>query len=138
MRDVRSMAQILLVDDEELVVRVASMALTRAGHTVHAAQSGAEADRIAAELSHIDVLIVNHRITPENGRAIAERLLTTHPGTKVMHISGYPRAHMEAEGSFLPGAAYLSKPFTFQQVQDSVAALVASPESGGPHGRCAF
>lgn len=127
------MAVILLVDDEEIVIRIATTALKRAGHTVHTAKSGAEADRIAAELCQIDVLIVDHRIhgvaksaEPENGRAIAERLVRKHRDVKVMHISGYPREHLDAEGGFFPGAAYLPKPFTLEQIQDSVAALVAS------------
>jgi DNA-binding response OmpR family regulator len=120
------MAVILLVDDEEMVIRVVTTALKRAGHMMHTARSGAEADRIAAEISELDVLIVNHRVAPENGRAIAERLLRTHRDAKVLHTSGYPREHLEQEGSFLPGAAYLAKPFTFRQVQDSVAAILAS------------
>jgi hypothetical protein len=48
-----------------------------------------------------------------------------HRDAKVMHISGYPRAHLDAEGSLFPGASYLPKPFTLQQMQDSVAALFA-------------
>jgi two-component system cell cycle sensor histidine kinase/response regulator CckA len=125
------MAVILLVDDEDIVLRLATIALKRAGHTVYTAKSGAEADRLAAELSHIDVLIVNHRIhssadASENGRAIAERLVHKHADAKVIQISGYPREYLEQEASLFPGAAYLSKPFTLRQVQDSVAALFAS------------
>jgi CheY-like chemotaxis protein len=135
------MAVILVVDNEEIVIRIAAIALKRAGHTVHTAKSGAEADRIAAELSQIDVLVVDHRIdgaakfmAPENGRAIAERLVRRHRDVKVMQISGYPRAHLAAEGSLVPGAAYLAKPFTLEQMQDSVAALVAYQNSIGASG----
>jgi hypothetical protein len=45
---------------------------------------------------------------------------------RVIHISGYPRAQLEQEGSVMPGAAYLAKPFTVRQLRDCVAALLGS------------
>jgi two-component system, cell cycle sensor histidine kinase and response regulator CckA len=118
------MALILVVDDEAVVVKLARIALERAGHRVETASSGADAYAVAAKLEHLDVLIVNHRIPPDRGRDIAERLLRTHPGMKVMHISGWLRQHLEEEDSLTPGAVFLSKPFTISQMQAAVAELL--------------
>jgi len=120
------MAAILVVDDDDLVVRVAGLARERAGHRVVSASSGAEAFKVAASMKHIDVLIVDHRIPPDLGRDIAERLLVNHTEMKVMHISGWARQQLEAEGSLTPGAAFLSKPFTVSKIQTAVAALLNS------------
>jgi two-component system, response regulator PdtaR len=100
------MAVILIVDDEIMVINFARMALERVEHTVHTAASGEEAWRLAMVTERFDVLIVDHWIPPDTGRAIAERVLGKHPKAKVMHISGYPRQHLEDHGCFLPGAAF--------------------------------
>jgi DNA-binding NtrC family response regulator len=120
------MAVILIVDDEIMVIRFARVALERAKHTVHTADSGVEAWRLAMVTERFDVLIVDHWIPPDTGRAIAERVLVRHPKAKVMHISGYPREHLEDHGWFLPGAAFLGKPFRVHEIQESVAALLAA------------
>ena len=120
------MAVIVVVDDEVIVIQVVRMALEHVGHTIHTASSGTEADRIAATIHHMDVLIVDHWIPPETGRVIAERLLRRHTTARVMHISGYPREHLEAEGNFFPGASFLAKPFRIEQMQESVAMLLAA------------
>jgi len=73
----------------------------------------------------LDAMIVDYWIAPESGRAIAERVRGRHPKVKVMHISGYPREHLDARGWFFPGAAFLGKPFGIEQIQESVAALLA-------------
>lgn len=117
-------AAILIVDDEAPVIHVARAALERAGHKVYTASSGAEAHAFARAIPRVDVLIVDHRIPPDRGRDIAERLLVFHPGVRVVHMSGYSLEDLETEGSLTPGAAFLPKPFTIQQIQDVVAALV--------------
>jgi two-component system, cell cycle sensor histidine kinase and response regulator CckA len=103
---------ILVVDDEPVVVAVARMTLEHAGYCVVTASSGAEASEAAAKLERVDVLLVDHRIPPDRGRDIADRLLRTHPAMRVMQFSGWAREHLEAEGSLTPGAAFLAKPFT--------------------------
>jgi hypothetical protein len=73
----------------------------------------------------VDVLIVNHRMGLERGCDIAERLLINRPNLRVMHISGLPREYLEDEGGLTPGGAFLSKPFTFRQIQSAIASLLA-------------
>jgi DNA-binding NtrC family response regulator len=119
------MASILVVDNEPIVVQVAEAALKRAGHSVVAVSSGREALRAAAGME-IEILIVNHRIEPETGRAIAERLLPAHPEMKVIHISGVSRDQLEEEGSLTPGASFLAKPFTAARIQETVAEVLGS------------
>jgi two-component system cell cycle sensor histidine kinase/response regulator CckA len=117
------MSIVLVVDDDALVLKFARLALERAAHTVITAFSGAEAFAMGAKLARIDMLIVDHSLSPNAGRDVAERLLLIYPEMKVMHISGWPREHVEQEGSLIPGAAFLSKPFTISQMRDAVALL---------------
>ena len=84
------MATVLIVDEEQVVIHIARIALERAWHKVFAANSGEEAELLSAEMERIDVLIGNHRVPPYTGREIAERLLQAHPTARVVHISGHP------------------------------------------------
>ena len=120
------MATVLIVDDEQVVIHIARIALERAGHKVFAANSGEEAELLSAEIERIDVLIVNHRVPPYTGREIAERLLQAHPTARVVHISGYPRQHLESEGGLTPGSSFLPKPFTIRQIQDHVSSILTA------------
>jgi two-component system cell cycle sensor histidine kinase/response regulator CckA len=117
------MGIILVVDDDVLVLKFARLALERATHTVITALSAAEAFARVAKLARVDTLIVDHSLSPATGRDVAKRLLLIYPEMKVMHISGWPREHVEQEGSLIPGAAFLSKPFTAAQMRDAVALL---------------
>ena len=120
------MAIILVVDDELIVIQVARMALEQAEHTVHTADSGEAAYRLAGTTVSLDLIIVDHWIPPDTGRTIAERVLQEHPTAKVMNISGYPREHLEDPGYLIFGAAFLGKPFRIRQLRESVAALLAA------------
>jgi len=120
------MAIILIVEDDEIVLQVSCKALERAGHCIYCAKSGDEAEEISATLPCVDVLIVDHRVPPDSGRKIAERLLLKHSTAKVMHFSGYSRSMLEQEGSLVPGAAFLQKPFRAKELQDSITALLGN------------
>jgi DNA-binding NtrC family response regulator len=121
------MATVLIVDDEEMVIRVARKALELVGHKVCVANSRREADQVAKKMDHIDVLIVNHCVPPDSGRSIAEDLLRTHPEARVMHVSGYPRSVLESEGSLTPGSSFLAKPFGITQIQNHVSSILSMP-----------
>jgi DNA-binding response OmpR family regulator len=123
------MAIVLIVDDEDLVTRIIRIALERVHHSVFTASSAAEAYQAATEMVRVDLLIVDHRVSPDRGRDIAERLLLTHPEMRVMHISGWLRPQLESEGGLTLGAAFLSKPFTILQIQAAVGNLLASTPS---------
>jgi len=113
-------ATVLVVDDEEMVTRVACAVLERVGHTVFVAGSGEEAELLAEGTDRIDVIIVDHRAPPSSGREIAEHVLRKHPKARVIHTSGYPRMVLESEGGLTPGSSFLPKPFTTAQIRSHV------------------
>ncbi len=46
-----------------------------------------------------------------SGRALAGRLLATHPELKVLYMSGYPDDALSQHGVLDPGIALIEKPF---------------------------
>ena len=58
------------------------------------------------------------------GRELAERLRNSNPELKVVYMSGYADAGIFADGALPAGTAFLSKPFTFAELAESVRGLL--------------
>src|SRR5215217_276888 len=103
---------ILLLDDEKMVRDVAVSALKSAGFAVIQAESAEDAlAKATAYSGDIPLLITDHRLPGGmTGRQVAECLLRERPAMRVLHMSGYPMAQLEAEGSLTRGGYYLAKP----------------------------
>jgi PAS domain S-box-containing protein len=104
---------VLLIEDEASLRDILCETLENAGHTVLVARDGAEAVRIAAEYAGVIHLIVTDAIMPGlTGRKTVEQIIPARPETKVLFMSGYTDEAIAKQGVLLPGAAFLSKPFT--------------------------
>lgn len=81
---------VLLVEDEEMMLRLSQAFLERLGYTVFIARLPSAAVSLAeANLGKIDLLITDVVMPQMNGRELAERLASTQPQMKCLYISGY-------------------------------------------------
>jgi FixJ family two-component response regulator len=62
-----------------------------------------------------------------SGRDLAELLLRTRPGLKVVYISGYTGDETVRAGEFPPGSAFLQKPFTLGALTGKVREALDQP-----------
>lgn len=101
---------VLLVEDEADVRHIVAEILRRAGHTVHAADSLAGADKVLDSLpGPIDLLLTDLVLPGGNGLEVARRVRSRQPGVPVLYMSGY------SENVFAGGHQVehlLQKPFT--------------------------
>ncbi len=108
----RGTETVLLAEDEDSVRVLARRILERSGYTVLAASGGAEALELAARAGGAVDLLVTDVVMPEmSGTELAQRLRASHPGLRVLYMSGYTEdatVHHRVEG--LP-SAFLPKPF---------------------------
>ena len=103
---------ILLVDDEETVRRFSERVLSKHGFDVVTAASGQEAlDAAHARGDSIDLLMTDVMMPGMNGRQLAELLLARKPSLHVLFMSGYAEDVLATSVGFVPGAAFLGKPF---------------------------
>ena len=102
---------ILLVDDEETVLRFGARTLEKAGFRVVSAGGGADALAIAHQRENIDLLLTDVMMPGMNGRELAELLLARRPSLRVLFMSGYAEDVLATNVGLLPGAAFLGKPF---------------------------
>jgi PAS domain S-box-containing protein len=103
---------ILVVEDEELVLDVATRILTQHGYRVLAARSGEEASALMdGHQGIINLVLTDVVMSGETGKEIAERASRLRPGIRVLYMSGYPESVIASQGVIEPGITLLSKPF---------------------------
>ncbi len=124
-------ARVLVVEDEELVRRMAQRTLERVGYHVTTARSAEEAlDLVRGGLPPFDLLLTDIVMPGMNGRDLARTIANERPGIRVLLMSGYAhfRALFERQADDTP---FLQKPFTVEQlltrVREVLAAEVAVP-----------
>ncbi len=122
---------ILLVEDEAGVRDLAQAILTRKGYTVLAAADPREA--LAIVDSHqgpIDVLVSDVVMPVLSGPELARRVLLVRPEIKTLFLSGYTEELINSEGRLSGMDAFLSKPFTAEDLARKVGEIT----SGAPMG----
>jgi len=103
---------ILLVEDEPLVRELSRDMLERQGYQVVLASDANEAERISAVAGSFDLLITDAVMPSISGVELARRIRASHPGMKVLFISGYSDQPGERDQTTAEGAAFLQKPFS--------------------------
>jgi PAS domain S-box-containing protein len=108
--------RILLVEDQEPVLAMASAALAKAGFSVAPFMDPAQALRAAEQGQAFDLLVTDVIMPGLNGRELAQAVRRAQPGMKVLYISGYTRELIDPLGGLAAGEAMLAKPFTAQEL----------------------
>ncbi|MBU1565729.1 MAG: response regulator [Proteobacteria bacterium] len=104
---------ILLVEDEASVLKLTGRILTSLGYAVVAVSSPEEAVRLASEPGrHFDLLITDVIMPEMNGRDLAGRFLSLHPGLRCLFMSGYTADVIARQGVLEEGVNFIQKPFS--------------------------
>jgi nitrogen-specific signal transduction histidine kinase/CheY-like chemotaxis protein len=104
---------ILLVEDDRGVRALARRVLELHGFRVLEADRGEDALQISERHEGPIHLLLTDVIMPGmSGRALADRLGTGHPETRVLFMSGYTDEAIVHHGVLESGIAFLQKPFT--------------------------
>ncbi len=102
---------VLVVEDDARVRAVMKRVLTRAGHTVHEAETGALAlDRVATG-GPMDLLLTDGVLPDTSTPTVIRAFQRANPDGRVVVCSGYGDAVLEAHGIDLSRCERLPKPF---------------------------
>jgi two-component system, cell cycle sensor histidine kinase and response regulator CckA len=112
---------ILVVEDEEDVRKFVMQVLTKQGYTVLESSCGEEALGLTKERKEPFHMILTDVVMPGmSGRQLAEQLLSLHPKTKVLYMSGYTNNEIFHHGVLKEGINYIPKPFTLDGLTKKV------------------
>jgi two-component system cell cycle sensor histidine kinase/response regulator CckA len=124
--------RVLVVEDDPAVRRLVRRALESCGYEVIDASTAEEASaHLTAGATPIDLLLTDVVLPGASGRELAERVATSHPGTKVLFMSGYTDDAVVRRGISRAEVAFLAKPFTALMLARKVRAVLDDvPRSG--------
>src|SRR5690606_18090683 len=106
----RSMARILLAEDDDSMRLFLRRALERPGHDVIAVGRGDEALPVLAE-ARFDLLLADIVMPEMDGIELSQRAVAIDPRIRVMFITGFAAVAMNHRSAARSEARVLSKPF---------------------------
>ncbi|MFZ5447335.1 MAG: PAS domain S-box protein [Thermodesulfobacteriota bacterium] len=121
---------ILLVEDEEGVRYVVQRMLALKGYSVLAAHDGQEALKIGQ--SHpgpIHLLLTDVAMPGIGGLELAKNLTSSHPGMKVLFMSGHTEDGMVQRGVRESVINFIQKPFRTDQLLRKIKELLEEPKT---------
>lgn len=121
---------ILLVEDEAPVRAFAARALRLRGYTVLEAATGEEAlSTLENEALQVDLFVSDVIMPGLDGPSWVKAARETRPETKAIFVSGYAEDLLSDDQSSMENAVFLPKPFSLQQLTDTVGAQFLQPSS---------
>lgn len=112
-------ARILIVDDEEIVIRSCLRILGDSGYVVDAVRDGWEALRRVDEAPY-DILILDIMMPKVDGLEVLQRVKESHPDVDVIMMTGLSQVQTAVKAMKLGAFDYLSKPFDPEELQQVV------------------
>ena len=113
---------ILVVDDEENIVRITIATLELFGYRAISATDGAKG--LAAYAEHrneIDLVLTDMSMPEVDGTAMIRSLKTSDPGLKIIGMSGLMNPEQTTELERLDVGSFLTKPFTAEKLLTVIA-----------------
>lgn len=116
------MGRVLAVDDEQDILLMLRVALRLAGHDFLYAETGEEAlDLLGREA--VDTMLLDIRLPGIDGWEVLQRVRADQDlqGVKIIMMSAHSSPSTLLRASELGCFAYLTKPFTLEQLSEMVA-----------------
>jgi two-component system cell cycle sensor histidine kinase/response regulator CckA len=115
---------VLVVDDEEAVRHLASRMLMWAGYQALEAGHGREAlATIEQRAAAIHLVLTDIKMPGMSGRELGRHVEQRWPGKPVLYMSGFASEVFQG-GLLEPGAPFLAKPFTQEDLAHKVRSLL--------------
>jgi len=118
-------ANILIVDDEELVASMLAEHLHNLGYRTFLAGNGEEAlEALAHHIDELDVVILDINMPVMDGKAAYEKMVEMKPDLKVLVASGYT-LNGQAEELLQKGAhGFIQKPYSLEDIAAKITQVL--------------
>ena len=115
---------VLIVDDEQLLVRTLSSVLSEYGYRITVAGSAEEAAPRIFGQERFDLILLDNRLPGESGIDLMQRIREQAVRSKVILMTAYGTAEVRRQVERLEVDHYLTKPFDLGVVVEEVRALI--------------
>jgi CheY-like chemotaxis protein len=123
---------VLLVEDEEALLKLSARMLDQMGYTVLAAGSPNQALQLAKGYADPIHLLLTDVIMPEmSGRDLWQRLSTLRPDMKCLFMSGYTANLIAHHGVLDKDVHFLQKPFSREELATKLRKALSASEVAG-------
>jgi DNA-binding NtrC family response regulator len=130
----KNLETILVVDDDDEVLRYTAATLMRGGYSAIAVQSGDDAYRVYLKRGSEIQLILTDVVMPHtSGPALVQSLKQQNPDLNVLFMTGYKAEHFRQFGETLKNYKILSKPFTPNELLSTVRKVLDGRAGGHAH-----
>jgi CheY-like chemotaxis protein len=117
--------KVLVVDDEPEIRKLVAAMLARNGYRVLSADSGENALKLFKSNPDTELLLTDVVSPGMSGPMIADQIVLLKPEIKVLFMSGYDSTQVVQRYVIEKGYSLLTKPFTMEQLEGKVRALLA-------------
>ncbi|HET9695487.1 MAG TPA: PAS domain S-box protein [Terriglobales bacterium] len=109
--------KILIIEDDTNIRHFTVTVLREQGHSVLEAVDGKAALTVCESLEgNLDLVLTDVTAPGMSGEDLLGYFAVKYPKVAIVHMSGFPRSHIEASNSAVRFAKFLPKPFTVQQL----------------------
>jgi two-component system, cell cycle sensor histidine kinase and response regulator CckA len=115
---------LLIVDDEEPVVKFVDRVLRDAGYKTATANSGPEAIETAKRIGPLGALVTDVMMPGMSGDELARILRQTEPNLKVLYLTGYSDRLFKERAVLWQDEAFLDKPCSIKGLREAVSLLI--------------
>jgi excisionase family DNA binding protein len=112
-------ANILVIDDEEVIIELFKQALIGTGYRVISASNALDGLNLMRKFS-IDLVFLDLRMPGMNGVELFRQIKNTKPNLPVIIITGYPNSDMMSQALVQGPFALMNKPFTDKDVLEAI------------------
>jgi len=123
--------KVLVAEDDPLLADGLARALGAAGHAADLASGGEEADRKAAGGAH-DLVVLDVGLPGIDGFEVLRRLRARGDATRVMMLTARDAVEDRVRGLDAGADDYLTKPFSLDEFEARVRALLRRPDVAAP------
>lgn len=127
-RPIQNRKKVLVVDDEESILRTLIEALDVLGYDAIGAKNGLEALEIYDQ-NKFELVITDIRMPELNGIELMQRIRARDPQMPVVIITGYPLAYPPEKASTEGAAGYIAKPFRINQIDKLLGKILYNYEN---------
>jgi two-component system cell cycle sensor histidine kinase/response regulator CckA len=116
---------ILLVDDENALLRLCMRVLENVGYNVLSASTPFEAILIAETYNgHIHLLLTDVRMPDMNGKELSDKLSSIRQNMLTLFMSGYSAEILSADGINAEVSNFIHKPFSLKALIGTVEIML--------------